>query len=251
MSEIELHGWTTTQVPTQAIFDLDSHEFRVFAYLIFRARGKEHATPGVERIAQELDLSERTTKRALSGCRKKHYIRRERRLGTSSVTHVFTEPTLCLAWDEARRATDGPTEGTLVAQQTGQEWPGKENTEKENTEKDSGGEVKDASAGVTHKELVGFIARNIFHPSGEDIPRQTYQRAAVLSRAVRAYDDGVTPEKLHKFCVWWQRSKPNTDFPLGEHTFMTHYAKFVANGRLEERIIEPLAELGNDLNIKE
>lgn len=106
---IELHGWTEIILPTQAVFDLRSRALKVYCYLIFRERGKGRAWPGVKRMAEDLqtteneEWSEPTVKRALRELVEKKYIYRQRRVGRSSITHVFKSP------DDYREITDDPT----------------------------------------------------------------------------------------------------------------------------------------------
>lgn len=116
MAEIELHGWTEIILPTQAVFDLGSRALKVYCYLVFRERKKGYAWPGIARMAEDLnktedeDWSEPTVKRALAELAQKKYIYRQRRIGKSSITHVFKSP------NDYREITDDPTVSSPVIQ---------------------------------------------------------------------------------------------------------------------------------------
>lgn len=92
--KIELHGWEDLILPTEALFGLSSRAFKLYGYTVWRARDKESAFPGQDRISQDLSTDAEswslpTVKRAFAECVSKSWMYRERRLGTSSITHVF------------------------------------------------------------------------------------------------------------------------------------------------------------------
>lgn len=152
-NDIELHGWDDLHIPTQAMLDLTSREFKLYAYLIFRARNKGSAFPGVERIASDLTRdddkwSESTVKRTLADLGKKSYIVRNRRLLRSSTTHVFKTPELCKAF-LARQLTSDPSVSSPVTPQSGHERPDIKTTQlKENEgEGEEGQEPAGADSG--------------------------------------------------------------------------------------------------------
>lgn len=153
MAEIALHGWTTLVIPSRVLFEVSSRAFAMYCYLVFRDRKKEGAYPGIPRIADDLSASgeswsQRTVKRALAELSEKRYIYRERRLGKSTITHVYSDPDLN-DW-----ATDVPPVRPQVAPLPGHPRPDRSSTqEKEYEEEDSAPDGAQAPTNKTKAEL--------------------------------------------------------------------------------------------------
>jgi len=105
-TEVQLHGWTDdVVVPTRAVFELSDGAFKLLCYLIFRARNEGTTFVGIERAAAELHKSESTIKRGMGELVSKRYACRERRVGTSSITHIFKNESDWEAFAEARKGS--------------------------------------------------------------------------------------------------------------------------------------------------
>lgn len=122
---LKQHGWDHGEVPSDLFLNTEiSHvAVRSFAYLQWRAARTGQCFPGVTRMAQELGISEATAKNALRELVGNDWIRRQRRLGTSTMTHVFETQALCRQWDNrlAIQSDSGVTEATdngVAAEQT-------------------------------------------------------------------------------------------------------------------------------------
>lgn len=98
--EIQLHGWNHGEVPALLFLDRNiSHlAIRVFAYLQWRGAKSGQCWPGLETVARELGTSERSIKGTFQELTEADWIRRQRRLGTSSVTHIFESQEDCRQW---------------------------------------------------------------------------------------------------------------------------------------------------------
>jgi hypothetical protein len=101
IDEGQLHGWDHGEVPSALFLDPDiAHiSVRLFAYLQWRAGKSGSCFPGIPRMAADLDVSEPTIKNSLHELIAADWIRRKRRLGTSTLTHVFERQDDCRQWD--------------------------------------------------------------------------------------------------------------------------------------------------------
>jgi DNA-binding MarR family transcriptional regulator len=95
---IQRHGFLWTVVPEGVILSerLESNDVRVYAFLNMRAGIKKETWWGVQTIAEQLRMSEPTVKRSLKRLTDDNWIRRERRIGNSSITHVFEKQEDCI-----------------------------------------------------------------------------------------------------------------------------------------------------------
>lgn len=121
--KLELHGWTDLVIETETMFMLTSRGYKLYSYMVFRARGKGAAFPGLARIAQDLTLPDETwsvptAKRHMGELVAKKLAYRERRgVGKTSITHLFKNPDVYNRFME-RRITGDPTDGSPAIPQS-------------------------------------------------------------------------------------------------------------------------------------
>lgn len=206
---VQLHGWKTTPIPSQAIFDLRGDAFRVYAYFSFRGRTKGNCIPGLDKMAKELDMSARSLQRAIAECVKKNYVFRERRIGKSSVTHVFNRPSHCLKFLAQRDATVGASSRQI--RRDSHATSGAE----------SSTQSKDYTEQIIHSKEGRAIAPNVDITTGEilDKPVKAEKPAAVIvyhevmhfwphkslyDLIVQAVgDDGLTLQRWRDILMQW------------------------------------------------
>jgi predicted transcriptional regulator len=189
---IELHGWLTTQIPTRATFELSDGAYRCLGYLIFRARGSGSTFVGIERMAAELKKGESTVRKCLTELRKAGYIYRQRRMATSSITHIFERKS---DYDEfIKELESGRKKSYRDSGKSANERAPKENTDiKKTQDKDS--------AKSTRKPRPFFDAISQACNFDEADIKEKASDIGKTERYVKNKTDNVS--EVFEFVEWW------------------------------------------------
>ena len=133
---LERRGWNWAPVPAEVILSskLTHADVRVYAYLLWRAGGKERAWPKSETIAEDLDMSDGAVRISFKHLISENWIRRFRRLAQSSMTYIFETQTECKEFAPSSTLLDDVrlTGDTTISQQVRRVNKSKENKSKEN-----------------------------------------------------------------------------------------------------------------------
>jgi hypothetical protein len=224
--KIQFHGWTDLIVPTESLFKLSSRAFKLYGYLIFRQRSNDGCFPGIERISSDLtteeeNWSEPTVKRYMRELVKAHYIYRQRRIGSSSITHVFKEPEQCIAF--IRQITSDTTVSSPVIQQLDHPVSEIKNTQKkENTVEDSPPTAERATPEDEKQsppskkkkrdllfEAVLLGSFNVTYTPGSKLPTTTAGRVNKICGTLRQMDTPPTGEEMARYYADYRSENPD------------------------------------------
>lgn len=197
---IALHGWKDLIIDSSVFLMLTSREYKLYSYYILRGRNKGWVFPGLARIASDLTLIEEetwsvaTVKRTNAGLIKKKLIYRQRRMSSSSITHVFKHPAQCEAFinrlthELTVRLTHEPSNSAPMSQVTDHPRADIKRTKiKENKEED---------AARKRDPLFDAIV--------EVCKLNPKISGSYIGKTRKALSDmGKTPDDIQRFGVWW------------------------------------------------
>ena len=160
---IQRHGFAIVYHVLTLDKTLSDGAFRLYALLLKYAQQKNHAYPGVQRLADDLGTSERTIKSRLAELEQPGLITRQRRFGKSSITWIedLTEvyanyldegaencpfDQTCEGAENCPTATEQMCEGAENCPSNGQNSAPKEQEEKNNKNDDGGLDHKQEQA---------------------------------------------------------------------------------------------------------
>ena len=86
--QIEEAGYSILYHVLTLDVELSDQAFRLYSLLLKYAQQKDHAWPGIPRLAENLGKSQRSIERAIAELVKKGIISRQRRFGTSTITWI-------------------------------------------------------------------------------------------------------------------------------------------------------------------
>ena len=139
---LERKGWNWAPVPAEVILSskLTHADVRVYAYLLWRAGGKERAWPKSETIAEDLDMSDGAVRISFKHLISENWIRRFRRLAQSSMTYIFETQTECKEFDPSSILLDDVrlTGDTTISQQVRRVNESQKNKSQKNKNKEHG-----------------------------------------------------------------------------------------------------------------
>jgi len=228
-NKIELHGWKDLNVPTESLLDLSSRAFKLYGYLIFRARTKKNAFPGQTRIAKDLTTSGEkwsvpTIKRAFSELVSKNWVVRDRRVGTSSITHVFKSKAIRKHFIQSRGITGDPTVGSQMIQQSDHGRSEKEySVVKENEDKEAQDTGEKPKSPRKADPIFDAVALRFYGIADSTQVNGAGSRVAKSKKAIKEVAPNVTPEDIAAFCHWYKERYPRADLPRDGEKIKVHW----------------------------
>jgi len=228
-NKIELHGWKDLNIPTESLLDLSSRAFKLYGYLIFRARTKKNAFPGQVRIAKDLTTSDETwsvptIKRAFGELVSKNWVVRDRRVGTSSITHVFKSKSICKHFIQLRGITDDPTVGSQMIPQSDHGRSEKEySVVKENEDNEVQDIGEKPKAPRKPDPIFDAVALRLYGIANSAQLNGANSRIAKSKKAIKEVAPEVTPEDITAFCGWYRSKYPRADLPRDGEKIKTHW----------------------------
>jgi DNA-binding MarR family transcriptional regulator len=251
--QLQTHGWKDLHIDSDAMARLTSRAFRLYSYLVFRARNKSRAMPGIDRIVADLTIeaeidgqkyaeswSPATVKRTLAECEAKEYIIRQRRPNTSSITHVFKTPAHCRRFK--RRLTHEPSVSSPMSQPVGSPMSHKVVRRKEYEEEDTNpprtlsdienallagsfGLPPNSKGGYALGRLVQWLSKNAAsHTAAHVTGFYTWYN--------KKYNEAAAPRKLEKFADHYlaymadQTSQPDGAAPALDPETLARFERY-------------------------
>lgn len=233
-NKIELHGWNDLLIPTETLFSLSSRAYKLYGYLVFRARCEGSCYPGRKRMVDDLSTANdawslSTVKRALVELTDEYWIVRNRRFGKSATTHVFKTQRMCQEYI-AEWFTSEPSNGSPVSHH-------KEYTDKDHTDTTTGADAPKEPGEKKQRPpnpLFDELAVKWFGIKNPSLVGDQGGRIGKVLKAVKKLDPSVTLERLQDFRVWFKEEMPGMRLKDAEK-FGEYYAAFMSNPNKHKR----------------
>lgn len=231
--KVELHGWTDLSLPSEAMLELSSRAFKLMAYYVFRQRMKNSCVPGIRRIADDLTTedekwSDGTIKRANAELVAKKWIVRNRRVGSSSETHVFHSPSLCEEW--LRQITGDLTIGSPAIPQPDHGRSQIRKTKGKEDEGESGAAADKPKPKRPQNLVFNAVAKGSFGITEIALLGDDGGRVGKISGWLHKTEPKIDPSRVEAFYEWYGRNYPDVAAPRDIHKFQEHWAVFAQGG---------------------